>query len=162
MVNKQAEADEDYEELMNDEEADDDEEELDEEELTTLPPAPRKLSPDAVKKMKEIQRSQHASMPAENRPRGRPRLTNTPTLTKPSELDSDDTEERLVKSPVKVTQTTSAKRYTVMAQPERIALGYADTGEIIAEPQSMPLWAAQMWADLKNDIEQLRTAIGGL
>lgn len=57
-------------------------------------------------------------------------------------------------------KVSSNVKFVAVKQPERTVVAYANTGEVIAE--DLPLWAAQMWADLKNEINELKQAIGSM
>lgn len=136
--------DEDYDELLKEETDSDELEELEEKpefpkrlppQQTGRPPKVARPAPEDEEEEEEIdEEEQEEQRPAPTQaPRGRP-------------LGS-------VKKP-KLAQ----RRYAAWTQPQRTAVVHADSGEIIAEGMIPSI--AEMWADLKNDIDEIKDTLG--
>jgi hypothetical protein len=50
------------------------------------------------------------------------------------------------------------KRFSPFYQEARCGVAYTDTGEPIIE--GIPVWAAQMYADIKSDLDEIKELIG--
>jgi len=53
---------------------------------------------------------------------------------------------------------TAPKRFSPFYQQERSGVAFTDTGEPIIE--GIPVWAAQMYADMKNELDEIKDLIG--
>lgn len=52
----------------------------------------------------------------------------------------------------------SDKKFKAFYSPERAGIAFADSDEIYAE--GIPEWGARMYADLKNDLEEIKDILG--
>lgn len=149
---KKVMGDEEYEKML--------EEETDNEDLTDLEETEEQEQEQAIPAPQQIQYPKKMGMNGAaptsantaQQGRGRPPKIQQATTTAPQVSMQ---QQRQQSNP-----RVAPKRFAYYAQKEVHAVIHADTGEAYATPQDMPAWAAQMWTDIKNDLDEIKDVIG--